>query len=169
MKIDPWLREISFRLMYLQKFSVFIGSFALGLALMVPIHADQTYAKLKAGPMIGHVSMAEALIWVQTTGPSEVHIRYWDKKNSAALRMTAVVQTEKETAFVAKCIADEVQSDSSYNYEVWIDGEKVTPRFRDGFRNGDAIPLSFSTAKNWRFRENGHQIFDFTIGCNSFL
>lgn len=128
---------------------------------------DNTYEKLQSGPMIGHVSMAEVLIWVQTTGPSEVRVKYWHQADPNQRFETDPVQTKKETAYVAKCLADRVRSDSRYGYELWIDGEKVTPRFRDGFRNGAEIPLEFETPMNWRFREEGHRVFDFTIGFGS--
>jgi alkaline phosphatase D len=137
------------------------------MAWLPTAQADDTYQKLQSGPMIGHASMAEVLIWVQTTGPAEVVIKYWIEGDRSKVFETTPVKTEKETAYVAKCLADEVRSDSSYAYEVWIDGEKVTPRFRDEFRDGSAIPLSFSTPKNWRFREDGHQVFDLTIGFGS--
>ena len=117
--------------------------------------------------MIGYVTMAEVLVWVQTTGPSEVQIKYWHKGDPDTKLETSPIQTAKESGFVAKCLADKVRSDSSYGYEVWIDGEKMTPAFREGYRSGAAIPLEFSTPKNWRFREGGHRVFDFSIGFGS--
>ena len=140
---------------------------ALGLGTLPLLQADDTYKKLQSGPMIGHASMAEVLIWVQTTGPSEVTIKYWPTSDPTQVFETDAIQTEKETGFVAKCLADQVRSDSTYRYEVWIDGEKVTPRYRDTFREGAPIELEFSTPNNWRFREEGHQVFDLTIGFGS--
>lgn len=139
----------------------------VGLGGGLELQADNTYEKLQSGPMIGHAAMAEVLVWVQTTGPSEVVIKYWLQGDDEEVFETDPVQTEKATGFVAKCLADQVRSDSRYTYEVWIDGEKVTPRFRKEFRNGEAIPLEFSTPANWRFRKEGHQVFDFTIGFGS--
>ena len=153
--------------MLIQKFGSKIYGIILVWSFLLCAQADNTYEKLKSGPMIGHATMAEVLIWVQTTGPSEVQIKYWDKKDPGTKRTTTTIRTEKETGFVAKCIADEVQASTTYDYEVWIDGGKVTPRFRDEFRNGEAIPLEFFSAINWRFREEGHQIFDFSIGFGS--
>ncbi|MCZ6673498.1 MAG: alkaline phosphatase D family protein [Verrucomicrobia bacterium] len=142
-----------------------------GLALLVAVQstseADNTYDKLESGPMIGYATMAEVLIWVQTTGPAKVQIKYWHKGDPATKWLTEPIRTKNDTAFVAKCLADKVRSDASYDYEVWIDGGKVTPRFRDGYREGGPIPLEFSTPKNWRFREEGHRVFDFSIGFGS--
>lgn len=136
--------------------------------LLIPLaRADDTYTKLQSGPMLGYVTMSEVMIWLQTTGPSDVQVQYWHQGDPGNRWSTATVKTEKQTAYVAKCIADEVRSDSTYEYEVFIDGEKVTPAFRTDYREGAPIPLEFSTPKNWRFREGGHRIFDFTIGFGS--
>ena len=91
------------------------------MAWLPAAQADDTYQKLQSGPMIGHASMAEVLIWVQTTGPAEVAIKYWIEGDRSQAFETTPIVTEKETAFVAKCMADEVRSDSTYVYEVWID------------------------------------------------
>mgnify|MGYP001296456390 CR=1 FL=1 len=127
----------------------------------------QASEKLQSGPMIGYVTMAEVLVWVQTTGPSEVSIKYWPEGDPDSNFETDSILTQKQSGYVAKCFADQVRSDSTYEYEVWIDGSKVTPRFREEYRNGEAIPLEFSTSKNWRFREEGHRIFDFSIAFGS--
>lgn len=124
-------------------------------------------AKLQSGPMIGYATMSEVLIWVQTTEPAKVEIRYWEQDNPKKVWMTAPIRTTKQTAYVAKCLADNVTFGKKYGYQVRINGKKVTPKFRKGFRDGAAIPLTFKTPPNWRFREEGHKIFDFTVGLGS--
>ena len=118
------------------------------------------------GPMIGYASMAEVLIWVQTDTPAEVRVAYWPKDDPAEVRHTDPLRTEKRTAHVAKCIADEVSAGTTYAYAVYIDGIEVQPRFREGYREGP-VPLAFSTPPNWRFRASGHEPFDFTVGFGS--
>ncbi len=122
---------------------------------------------LQSGPMIGYSKMAETLIWVQTTESAEVVIRYWDKQNPESIFETDPIVTQKDTAFVAKCIADRVKASTYYDYEVWIDGQQVEPQFRGGYKQSGAIPLTFQTPPNWRFRKDGHQIFDFSVGFGS--
>ena len=117
--------------------------------------------------MIGYSTMAETLIWVQTTEPATVAIEYWDVSDPDRLFRTDPVTTEKKTACVAKCIADQVSAGSEYAYRVRIDGNVETPMFRDGYKRKGAIPLTFHTPPNWRFRENGHAIFDFEVGFGS--
>ena len=123
-------------------------------------------ATLRNGPMLGYATMAEALIWVQTDAPAEVKVAYWPLGQPEAISFTDAVRTEKPTAFVAKCLADQVRAGTTYGYAVLIDGERVEPRYREGYAE-EAIPLTFHTPPNWRFREQGHVPFDFTIGFGS--
>ena len=123
-------------------------------------------ANLQSGPMIGYATMAEVLIWVQTDSEAEVKISYWPEEEPERIYFTDTHSTTKRDGFIAKCIADQVSEGTSYGYAVYVDGEKVEPRFREDYRDG-AIPLTFSTPPNWRFREDGHMPFEFSIGFGS--
>jgi alkaline phosphatase D len=123
-------------------------------------------AGLRNGPMIGYAGMAEVLIWVQTDAPADVKVAYWDQAAPDRVYLTDTIRTDKRAGHVAKCVADQVRAGRRYGYEVRIDGEPVAPRFRDAHRAGP-IPLSFATPPNWRFREQGHAPFDFTVGFGS--
>lgn len=123
-------------------------------------------AALHSGPMIGYTTMAEVLIWCQTTGPAEVRIEYWPQSDPDDLRRTAPETTTRQDGYVAKCLADQVAAGTRYGYRVLVNGEAVQPRYRPEFREG-AIPLAFATPPNWRFREEGHRIFDFTVAFGS--
>lgn len=140
---------------------------ALLLIALSPTLGAAASTKLASGPMLGYTTMAEVLIWVQTTEPATVVVEYAPLDAPAQRFQTDPVETAKHTGFVAKCIADKVRSDTTYQYRVLIDGAPVTPRFRDGFNDGAAIPLRFSTPPNWRFREDGHRVPDFTIAFGS--
>jgi len=123
-------------------------------------------AGLQSGPMLGYATMAEVLVSVQTDAPAEVVISYWEQGRPETMRRTDPVRTEKKTAYMARCIADEVSAGKTYQYAVFIDGEQVQPQFREGFEDGP-IPLTFHTPPNWRFRETGHEPVDFTLGFGS--
>ncbi|NDV61216.1 alkaline phosphatase family protein [Puniceicoccales bacterium CK1056] len=123
-------------------------------------------AKLQSGPMIGYATMAEVLVWVQTDAAAEVKVAYWPEDDPDSIRFTDTIQTRKQDGFIAKCIADTVAEGTQYGYALYIDGDKVEPRFREEYREG-TIPLTFSTPPNWRFRKDGHTPFDFTIGFGS--
>ncbi len=124
-------------------------------------------AKLLTGPMIGYSTMAETMIWVQTDAPGEVIVEYWNTEDPETIFQTDPISTEKKTAFVAKCIVDQVTAGTTYGYRVRIDGKLNVPLFREGYQETGAIPLTFATPKNWRFRETGHQPFNFSVALGS--
>lgn len=134
------------------------------LLLLIPLSASA--ALIQSGPMLGYASMAEAMILVQTDAPATVHIEYWPADDVSSVRKTDPVRTEKHSAFIAKCIADQVVAGTSYGYAVYVDGEKQAVEFRPAYREGP-IPMVFHTPPNWRFRESGHEPFDFTVGFGS--
>lgn len=123
-------------------------------------------ANLQSGPMIGYAAMAEVLVWVQTDAEASVKVAYWPEDSPESIYFTNTIQTIKKDGFIAKCIADNVRAGTTYGYAVYINGEQAEPQFREGYRAG-AIPLTFSTPPNWRFREEGHAPFEFTIGFGS--
>ena len=97
---------------------------------------------LQSGPMLGYVDMKEALLWVQTTGPSTVKFVYWDQEQPQTKYSTDPVQTEKTTGYTAKCIADRVEPGRQYQYDVHINGKKVNLPY----------PTQFKTQVLWRWR-----------------
>lgn len=120
--------------------------------------------------MLGAPDLYASIIWLQTTEAAEAQIRYWPamaKAKSGAV-VTEPLQTNKATAFVAKIPVGPLQAGETYNYEVLIDGRKATPTFSDTHpQAGEPIPLTFTAPKLWRYREGGHQPFDFTLGFGS--
>lgn len=116
--------------------------------------------------MLGYASMAEVMILVQTDSAATVHIEYWPRDDIANRHKTDPVVTAKRTGYMAKCVADEVAAGVTYEYAVFIEGRKQEVEFREDYRDG-TIPMTFKTPTNWRFRESGHQPFDFTIGFGS--
>ena len=107
-------------------------------------------ARLKSGPMLGYSTMKEVLIWVQSDGPASVQIRYWEEGRPETARLTDPVETEKETSYIAHCIADQVSWSKRYSYLVLVDGEEAVPQFREGYERAGPIPLSFQTQPRWR-------------------
>ena len=82
-------------------------------------------AQIQSGPMIGYSEMREVLLWVQTKQAAKVKFMYWEQGNTAQKLSTEEVLTNKNTAFVARLIADQVQPTKKYDYEVWIDNKKM--------------------------------------------
>ena len=84
-----------------------------------------SFAQIQSGPMVGYSEMREVLLWVQTKQAAKVKFMYWEQGNPALKMSTEEVLTQKNTAFVARLIADQVQPSKKYDYEVWIDNKLV--------------------------------------------
>ena len=116
----------------------------------------QAQGLIQSGPMVGYSTMREVLLWVQTKEAANVHFEYFEKENSKVRFKTDAIKTEKSTAFVAQLIADKVMPSKKYDYEVFINGKKIS---RD-------YPLSFQSQKLWQWRTDPPEI-TFAIGsCN---
>ncbi len=97
---------------------------------------------LQNGPMLGYVEMKEALIWVQTKTFAGVQVEYWETGKPEQKWRTDIVQTFKNSAFTAKCIADQVEPGRSYEYRVEINGDSVHLPY----------PTNFKTQSLWQYR-----------------
>lgn len=138
------------------------------LALLIVSFSPTDATTVRNGPMLGYSTMAESLIWVQTDGPATVQARYWPLgSDPAQAQLTDGIITAKETAWVAKLLCDRVQAGTRYAYEILLDGIPAVFRFRAGYGESGPLPLTFQTPPNWRFRESGHQIFDFRVAAGS--
>ena len=97
---------------------------------------------MQSGPMIGYVDMKEALLWAQTKQAATVHFEYWDTALPAKKYTTDKVQTEKNTGYTAKCIADQVEPGKTYVYQLFINRKKVSLPY----------PTQFKTQPIWQWR-----------------
>ena len=122
------------------------------------LFAQPLFAQIQSGPMLGYSEMREVLLWVQTKQAAKVKFVYWEQGNPAQKMTTDEVTTAKNTAFVARLIADQVQPSKKYDYEVWIDGKKVSINY----------PLSFQTQTLWQWRTDP-PAFKFAFGSCAFV
>ena len=106
---------------------------------------------IQAGPMLGYNEQREVAIWVQTTRPADVHIAY---TGGGKTLKTAVVSTQKETAYTATLIADGVQPGQTYTYEVVVDGAPIALPY----------PTEFTAQSLWQYRADPP---DFTVAVGS--
>ena len=83
-------------------------------------------AELISGPMIAHLDMREAKIWIQADAPSLVRIAYADADDPGALHWTTPVETDSSNAHTASVTLDKVEPGLSYSYRVELNGEIVT-------------------------------------------
>lgn len=99
---------------------------------------------LQNGPMLGYVEMKEALVWVQTKTFAGVQLEYWEAGKPEQKWRSELVQTYKNSAFTAKCIADKVEPGRSYEYRVEINGDSVLLPY----------PTLFKTQPLWQWRND---------------
>jgi alkaline phosphatase D len=113
---------------------------------------------LQSGPMLGYSEMREVKLWVQTTEPAEVYVKYYPKDNPEIAYFTETVFTQKDYGYSAHIIADIVMPGKIYSYELFINGEKQSFDY----------PLEFQTLKDWQYKSEPPE-FSFAFGSGTFI
>lgn len=123
------------------------------LFLLISFSVSFGQSEIQSGPMVGYSAMREVGLWVQTKTDAEVFIKYWNTKEPQKKFSTNSVKTEKNKAFTAKLIADNLEPGQIYNYEVYVNNKKVSFNYE----------LKFQTQKLWQWREDPPE-FSFVTG-----
>jgi len=131
---------------HIRIYSIFIF---LSLSVLTVCRAQS----LRAGPMLGYIEMQEANIWLQTTGPAAVEIKYWKKGSPGKAKWVKVGQTGNEQSFTKKIKLVDLDYGTEYRYEIYLDGEKVNVSY----------PLEFKTQQLWQWRTDPPD-FSFAFG-----
>lgn len=118
-------------------------AFTLAFLLILCEELFSQASLLQSGPMVGYSEMREVLLWVQTTESALVKFVYWETGAPEIKYSTDEVETSKTNAFTAKLVADQVQPGKHYNYELYLNDQKVDRPY----------PLKFQTKKLWQWRE----------------
>ncbi|WP_425290914.1 alkaline phosphatase D family protein [Spirosoma linguale] len=123
---------------------------------------------LQSGPMVGYSDMREVKLWVQTKQPARVQIRYHEvtsqatgstpASTSATTHLTNEVYTNRQTAFTAHLLADQVDPGKTYAYDVLIEGQKVSLPY----------PTKFQTQSLWQWRTDP-PMFRFGVGSCTYV
>ena len=101
----------------------------LGSALLLVLASNPALGQsgdngVQSGPMIGHVSMRSAQLWIQTNHEAEVQVRYTAAGSDGEVT-TPVCRTHQESAFTAHVNLDGLEPGTKYNVEFIIDGEPL--------------------------------------------
>ena len=107
-------------------------------------------AAIISGPMLGHIDMREASIWLQADAPCSLSIRYYETGSKVRFE-TRPVQANANLAFTATIRLHEVEAGKTYNYEILEDGQKLGKTHR------------FTTPTNYYFRAPPPD-FSFAVG-----
>ncbi|HBH48778.1 MAG TPA: phosphodiesterase [Bacteroidales bacterium] len=113
---------------------------------------------LQSGPMLGYSELREVAIWVQTTNSANVYIEYWQPHEPEKKYTTSDITTEKEKAFTAILIADQVEPGNRYQYRLVINNETVELPY----------PTKFQTQPLWRWRTDPPE-FSFATGSCAYI
>ncbi|PDH29973.1 MAG: hypothetical protein CNE95_03785 [Puniceicoccaceae bacterium MED-G30] len=87
------------------------------------------HAALQSGPMLSHVDMREAIIWLQADRPSTLAIRY-NETGTEKKFLSEGVQVSHEHALTATIRLDRVEPGRSYNYEILQDGAPIDSGYK---------------------------------------
>ena len=113
---------------------------------------------LSSGPMLGPAELTGTTVWLQTLRPCRAQVRWWKQGQAEAARLSDPVQTEAAGDHIARFALDGLEPGSRYEYEIYLDGFRVT---RPG-------PLSFQTQAMWRYRTDPPP-FRLAIGSCSYI
>ncbi len=113
---------------------------------------------INAGPMLGHVGMTEAWLWIQTTGEAKVKFVYYPQDNPREKKSTKVLKTHAQTGYTAKIKLTNLKRGTAYQYEVYINGK----------RQKFTYPLQFKTQDIWKFHKPPRD-FSFVFGSGAYI
>lgn len=113
---------------------------------------------IQNGPMKGYIDMKEAAIWLQTTKPADVFIKYYPADNPEDVHYSNKVTTNYKTALTAHLYADTLEPGTMYHYELFINNNKIDLTY----------PATFTTQKIWKWRTDAPD-FKFAIGSGTYI
>ena len=107
------------------------------------VQAQQQDSLLEAGPMLGHVEMQEANLWIQTTEAVSYEINYWikDQKDGGVHNISgSTLPMESNTAHIT---LTDLDYGTTYKYELLLNGQKIERPYQ----------TEFSTQELWQWRK----------------
>jgi alkaline phosphatase D len=116
------------------------------------------HPQLKAGPMPGYSEMKEAVIWLQTNEKVTVYAKYWNISDTTVIHRTNTVTSCREKAFTALLVADTVEPGHRYQYDIFIEDERINLPYK----------TYFHTQELWRWRKDPPD-FNFLAGSCAYI
>ena len=80
---------------------------------------------MASGPMIGHVSMRSAQLWIQTTNPAPVSVQF-KAQGEQEWRQSDTQETSREQAHAAHLTLEGLEPGTTYEVRFVVDGEALT-------------------------------------------
>lgn len=129
--------------------------------IFVALFSGQIFAQknlLQSGPMVGYSEMYEVMLWVQTTESAVVQISYYPTDDKKNVSWTDEIITKKESGFKAHLLADEVVHNKIYEYDLYINGKKISFDYK----------TEFQTPVIWKYRTDP-PTFKFATGSCAYI
>ena len=101
-------------------------------------------AGIRSGPMLGYALQTEQALWLQTTGPADVQIRYWPEGREADARTSRPVRADHETGYTAHVTLSLLEEGTTYQYRVLLNGEE----------HARPYATTFTTQPLWQWRSD---------------
>lgn len=96
------------------------------LALSAICVSSSLYSGITAGPMLTHLEMREAKIWLQAKEPSLVRIAYSVVGREASTAWSTTVETDSNKGHTAVVTLDQIEPGLQYSYQVETNGVLAT-------------------------------------------
>ena len=120
------------------------------------VFAQKKY--INAGPMLGHVGMTEAWLWIQTNAPATVRFAWYPEKQPGQKKYSRKVRTHKDNGYTFKTKLTGLKRGTVYRYEVYINGKKIQFPYK----------LRFKTQDIWRYHKAPAD-FSFVFGSGAYI
>ena len=120
---------------------------ALLVAAQLAFHSAASGAsptRLASGPMPGYSAMRAATLWMQLSGPADVHIDFWPDDKPAEVRSSTPVTASAQEQYALHIGLTDLEPGIRYAYQVVADGEVIT--------TGNT--LHFRTQPLWQWRSD---------------
>jgi len=113
--------------------------------LLATPQSVKSSSRLRSGPMLGYADLTEATVWVQTTAPAQVRVRYRPAGASTPHRTSPAVGATNASDRTALVVLSDLEPGTRYAYEVLVNGAPA--RFAGGGTSG-----TFATQTLWQWR-----------------
>ena len=121
------------------------------------------HAQLACQPMVGHVGLRDARIWIQSENAAKGQIEYWsaDAMRSTEAHRSDVQMLNSTRANTAIFDVGGLEPGTSYLFRILLNGQEVTQGI-------DVSALRFETQPLWQYRTDPPE-FTIALGSCSFI
>lgn len=97
----------------------------LACSLLLSLATASLHAALTTGPMLSHVDMREATVWLQCDAPSLVRVSYYTDADQSKPHWSIPVETDSQNGHTASITLDKIEPGQNYRYQIELNGELV--------------------------------------------